>query len=188
MAGHIASSGAVTWQTPESTLKPVREFFDGEIALDPCAGAIPIAKTNWRLPEMDGLTQTWGEHKTVYVNSPFGRYWWDAEGRCTPGAPPNAYYNKASIADWVYKCHYETKNSSLVVIQLLPAAVDTKHWQEIIFPHANAVCFIRGRLKFVGATASAPMACALVQWGSQEHHSTEWFEEVFSKTGKCFRL
>lgn len=204
VSGHIASSGNVCWRTPDEILTPVREFFDGEIDLDPCAGETLIAEVNWRIPEKDGLTKQWrrkqGGRLTAYVNSPFGRYGWDPEnGQCYAGKEltrlgaedPGLFATlvMASISDWTGKCYIETEsNPELVVVQLLPAAVDTKHWHEVIFRHANSVCFIKGRLKFVGASASAPMACALVQWGSFEHHSSTWFEECFSKTGECFAL
>lgn len=43
----------------------------------------------------------------------------------------------------------ESRNGATVIC-LIPARVDTKYFQDIIFLYAKAVCFIKGRLKFEG--------------------------------------
>ena len=51
------------------------------------------------------------------------------------------------------------------IIALLPARVDTKWFQEDIFPTAAAICFWKGRLTFLGAPAPALFPSAVVYWG-----------------------
>jgi len=59
----------------------------------------------------------------------------------------------------------EHKKYNSTVVFLIPARPDTKMWQDLIFPNASQVCFIRGRLKFGGAKENAPFPCALVVFG-----------------------
>ena len=48
------------------------------------------------------------------------------------------------------------------MVMLIPARTETKYWHEIIFPHAAAICFIHGRLKFGNSKQGAPFPSALV--------------------------
>ena len=59
------------------------------------------------------------------------------------------------------------KHDSTVVI-LIPARPDTKLWQDVIFPNANQICFVRGRLKFGGAKESAPFPSAVVVFSKEK--------------------
>lgn len=90
---------------------------------------------------------------------------------------------KTTIADWVKRCEnaYISKGSS--VILLVPAAVDTRHWQDMIFKTACAVNFLRGRVHFDDA-GPAPMACALVYWG----RDPVTFEDTTETLGKILRI
>jgi len=47
---------------------------------------------------------------------------------------------------------------------LLPARVETK-WFQTVWEKASAVCFIRGRLKFVGAKSCAPFPSCIAVFG-----------------------
>jgi hypothetical protein len=160
MAGHIATAKATDWCTPESVLAPVREFL-GRISLDPCSNdrSTVGAEVRWSLPA-DGLAPPW--RGTVYVNPPYG----------------------AGLDRWVEKSSWEAHElRRCEVVMLLPAAVDTRMWQDVLFPTAAAVCFWRGRIRFVGAKAAAPMACALAYWGPRAQR----FAAVFEKHGRVVR-
>src|ERR1017187_9254128 len=145
MAGHIQTSKATDWCTPPEIYLPVQKFF-GEIDLDPCSNpksGVPAKKRYMLELGQDGLKAEWKGR--VYCNPPYGR----------------------GLKDWIEKADYEadTVDHASEVILLIPAAVGTKNWQETIFRYANGICFLKGRIKFQGATASAPMACALVYFG-----------------------
>lgn len=77
-----------------------------------------------------------------------------------------ARFTAYSIKDWVLRCKRAAYEEECEVISLLPAATDTGHWQDIIFPFAHSVCFIKGRLQFLGnVKGPAPMATALAYFG-----------------------
>lgn len=163
--GYIARSKGVERNTPPRIVEAVRVAFGGRIDLDPCSNAQSqvFAKAVFALPN-NGLELHWGVGTAVYCNPPFGRY------------------GGTTIAAWVDKCSRHARHNGGEVIALIPAAVDTKHWQDIVFPTAQAVCFIRGRVRFLDGTTGepmpgpAPMPVALIYWGGNEitfRHATE---------------
>lgn len=172
----LMSSASGEWQTPLEVLRCVRDVaIDGRITLDPCTtrdnptgadwicvkqGPLPgddqrvlvngIA-IDWVIPERPGL---------IYVNPPYGR----------------------AINDWTAKCVEAAAlwPSEAEVIALLPARTDTRWWHnDCAPPKSGAVCFWAGRLRFVGAPASAPFPSALVYWGPRKYR----FAEVFADRG-----
>ena len=49
-----------------------------------------------------------------------------------------------------------------LAVFLLPVRSDTRWFHKIVLPHAKEIRFLRGRLKFGGATNSAPFASMIV--------------------------
>jgi phage N-6-adenine-methyltransferase len=154
----MMTSAKGDWKTPRSILEPLTDWF--EVDLDPCAGPDTfIGKTdNFRGLFQDGLALPWGG--TCFVNPPYGR----------------------GVGKWVAKCETEYRLRYCEVIALLPARTDTGWWQECW--KADAICFIRGRIKFVGAESSAPFPSALVYWGDRVGR----FSRAFGGMGKVIRL
>lgn len=159
---YMAAAGREDWRTPPDVVELVRSLWGGKIGLDPCAPPDPahvIAKGNMAGPAgspADGLAARW--RGTVYVNPPF-----------------------SGLADWAAKCSAEGKAGAEVVL-LLPARTDTAYWHDHIAT-AQAVCFWRGRMRFVGAPSSAPFPAALAYWGPRP-----WdFHRVFSPRGLVVR-
>ncbi len=72
-AGRKVNTVSQEWGTPEKYVSAVRKFFGGHIDLDPCSNEFSIvhAGTEYRLPEHDGLRETW-DFPTIYVNPPYG--------------------------------------------------------------------------------------------------------------------
>ena len=157
MSGHIATAGRTDWCTPQKIVDAAWRALGGCIDLDPCSNVSSLvgARREIRLPA-DGLAVKWTGR--VYVNPPFGR----------------------DLPRWVDKCRQSYIQNSASVVLLLPAAVDTRLWHDHIWWHASRVCFLRGRLRFVGASASAPMACAVVYWGQ----IPELFDRAFAALGR----
>lgn len=75
-------------------------------------------------------------------------------------------YRTSTIRDWVLRAEEAYRSYGSEVVMLIPAAVDTKHWQESILETASALNLLRGRVHFDGV-GPAPMACALVYWGAK---------------------
>jgi phage N-6-adenine-methyltransferase len=155
------SSAKMDWQTPDNVLELVREFGRGVISLDPCTVADnPTGALRYYTPDSDGLSQPWDGPGLVFCNPPYGR----------------------ELGPWAWKMRTEaTKGAE--IIGLVPARTDTRWWHDYV-ASADAVLFWRGRLKFKGASASAPFPSALPYWGPRPDH----FAYVFRNHGLWVRL
>jgi site-specific DNA-methyltransferase (adenine-specific) len=146
----LFSSASGEWSTPQELFDELDREFDFE--LDPAASEYNFKCWNhytlyhdsgqgWlvRLPEMGGLEQSWAPRRT-FVNPPYGR----------------------GVGAWVKKAAEENEAGALVVM-LLPARTDTAWFHDHIYENANVeIRFLRGRLKFGGATNSAPFPSMVV--------------------------
>jgi hypothetical protein len=175
--------------------------FNGVIDLDPCSNeqASVGATDAYSLPLVDGLTIPW-HGPNVFVNPPFGVSYLHKTARiCISAKEKKALqddgtfnpedWQKQSIADWVKKCWNESiKVNETNIALLIPAAVDTKHWQKIIFPYAGAICFLEGRVHFYEngqKGGPAPMPCAIVGFGPYSYPASEkWEFNAFDILGK----
>jgi DNA N-6-adenine-methyltransferase (Dam) len=163
---YMARAGREDWRTPPEVIALLRALWGRRPDLDPCAPRDVrhgFASGGYGGPAGtpgDGLAAAWAkEARTVYVNPPFG-----------------------GLAEWSEKCSSEARQGAEVVL-LLPARTDTRYWHESIAT-AQACCFWRGRMRFVGAPASAPFPTALVYWG----HDVAGFRRVFSPFGMVVDL
>ena len=126
-------------QTDEwATPQALFDLLDSEFhfTLDVCA-----TKQNAKCAQFfsrDGLSQPW--EGACWMNPPYG----DA------------------IGDWVAKAH-ESGEAGATVVCLVPARTDTAWWWD----HARfgEVRFLRGRLRFGGATTGAPFPSAVTIFG-----------------------
>jgi hypothetical protein len=131
--------------TPPYVLDPVRAALGGEIGLDPCTTAAnPAGATRFYAPPADGAVMPW-DAATIFVNPP---------------------YSKARER-WVRRCIQAGADGRQVVL-LIPAAIDTRIFQEALAA-ATAVVFIRGRVKFGvlrpnRRQAAASHPSALIGW------------------------
>ena len=109
--------------TPPYVLEPVRLALGG-IALDPCTEPDnPTDADRFYTVDDDGFAQPW-DAESIYVNPP---------------------YSKAK-EPWVRAC-IEAGAEGRRVVLLIPAHTDTRIWHEAL-DSADAVCFIKGRVKF----------------------------------------
>lgn len=159
MAGYMAQATREDWRTPAEVVELLHVLWDGKPNLDPCAAPDPahaLAKGNLAGPAgspADGLERPWSGR--VYVNPPFG-----------------------DLAAWMVKAVEEHELHGAEVVVLLPARTDTRYWHEQV-AQADAICFWRGRMTFVGAPAAAPFPTALVYFGPRP-----WdFQRVFKPKG-----
>jgi site-specific DNA-methyltransferase (adenine-specific) len=106
----------------------------------------------------EGLNAPWsamdGTPSRVFLNPPYGR----------------------EMPRWIEKAVAEVEAGHCErVVALIPARTDTKCWQRYILKEAAydriaapesllLVRFLPGRVKFVGASASAPFPSAVVVW------------------------
>lgn len=128
------SSATPEWYTPLDFFQVLDAEFN--FTLDPCC-THENAKCARHFTQADnGLAQDWGT-ETVFMNPPYGR----------------------EIKDWMRKA-YEASLAGAVVVCLVPARTDTAWWHDYAIKGENR--FLRGRLKFGGATTSAPFPSAVV--------------------------
>lgn len=152
-AAHFSSESAEHY-TPAHIVAAV-DLCLGGIDLDPCSNSrkdrnVPAAHVF--TAEDDGLTRPWSG--TVYMNPPYG----------------------SEIKAWVEKLidEYEAGDVS-AAIALVPARPDTAWFGAF----ANyPVCFVTGRLTFIGNDSPAPFPSALVYIGRDPERFSEVFEQI----------
>ena len=133
------SSEKHTWETPQDFFDKLNILFN--FTLDSCAEDSTTKCNIYYTKEDDALQQDWVG--SVWCNPPYGR----------------------EQVKFVSKALTESIKHKSTVVVLIPARPDTKLWQDIIFPNASQICFVKGRLKFGNAKDSAPFPCALVVFG-----------------------
>jgi site-specific DNA-methyltransferase (adenine-specific) len=129
------SSKSELWATPQDFFDKLNEEFD--FTLDVCALPENAKCKDFYTPELDGLTQPWTGR--VWCNPPYGR----------------------QIGEWVRRAFFASVSGAEVVVMLLPARTDTRWFHEYIYGKAE-IRFIKGRLKFGGATNAAPFPSMVV--------------------------
>lgn len=144
-----------SWNTPECVLELVRKVAGGHIGFDPCPNDESIVDPIGHTQGRDGLEMDWSGCGLVYANPPYGR----------------------EIEKWVRRCH-EYGTAGTEVVALLPARTDAR-WFNYAWT-ADALCFWRGRLRFIGAPSSAPFPSVVAYWGPRKYR----FADVFSEVGK----
>lgn len=150
------------WCTPECVLERVRAV--GTIALDPCTSSLNPAGATYALTaDDDGLQAKWllegGGTGLVYVNPPYSQ-----------------------MKAWAAKIAEESARCEIV--SLIAARPDSRWFDELVWQTAGAVCFWKGRLRFVGAEHSAPFPSAVVYHGPRVRR----FERAFADVGRVIRL
>lgn len=136
------SSKTNEWATPQDFFDKLDEEY--RFTLDPCATNENHKCELYFTIEDDGLKQDWSGHN-VFVNPPYGR----------------------EIKHWVEKSYKESLKPNTTVVMLIPSRTDTQYWHEWVFPYANKILFVKGRLKFGDGKGSAPFPSAVVVFGDK---------------------
>jgi phage N-6-adenine-methyltransferase len=126
-------SQTVEWETPQWLFALLDKRFN--FTLDVCATPANAKCRAFFTRDQDGLAQEWAG--VCWMNPPYGRL----------------------IAKWVRKARLSAQKGATVVA-LLPARTDTRWWQDDV-AQASEIIFLRGRLKFGKASASAPFPSAI---------------------------
>ena len=123
-----------TWETPDDIFQELDEEF--HFTLDPCADHDNAKCKKYYTLQDNGLAKDW-HGEVVFCNPPYGN----------------------QIQKWVKKCYWEAKKGA-VCVMLIPSRTDTKWWHEFVM--SGEVRFVRGRIKFKGAKASAPFTSSII--------------------------
>lgn len=135
------------WLTPPEELDLVRRY--APVGLDPCTGPDnPTDAKHYYTEEDDGLAQDWDGYGLVFVNPPYSLTDVEKEEARRLGVPITP-----PIRLWAAKIA-EQAMEGVTIIALLPcgARFSTGYWQDnILIPELQAMCFVRGRIKFIDA-------------------------------------
>lgn len=169
MSKHLnRRTGDVEWHTPPELVDKIR-FVLGEIDLDPASSVEAnkrIRATTYYTREMDGLLYRWVGG--VFLNPPYARGIIDK-------FIAKLIAEEGHIGAWVTL----TNNST-----------DTRWGQQLLL-HADWVCFLRGRVRFLrrnGERLRHGLQGQMVALGSGGDACMEGrFVGCFSELGVCFR-
>lgn len=160
-----SGTGENEWYTPAEYLDLAREVL-GEIDLDPASSDIAQERVNaarYFTKDDDGLKQDW-----------IGRVWLN---------PP---YAQPHIADFVSKMVAERRAERVTAAIMLTHNYTDTAWFHQAVSVADAICFMRGRVKFTdasGAVAAPTQGQAFFYFGSD----VAAFGTRFSKIGFIVR-
>lgn len=145
------SSKTVEWGTPRELIEWVEKQMGAPFDLDVCASPENAKAPRFFTKEQNGLAQKW--EGLCWMNPPYGR----------------------DIGSWLAYAFAQTCGGATVVC-LLPARTDTKWWHEWCQPLLKAgwdqvtgnIHFLKGRLRFEGAKASAPFPSVIIVYRPRE--------------------
>ena len=132
----MVSSKTNEWATP----KRLFDFLNREFifSLDPCSThENKKCEKNYTI-EDDGLSKDWSG-ECVLMNPPYGGH----------------------TGKWLKKA-VESARDGATVVCLIVSSTDRSYWHEIIYPFAQEIRFMRGRVKFGESKSTAPFASAIV--------------------------
>lgn len=134
IARALFASTKTEWETPPDLFARL----NGEFAftLDVCATPLNRKCRRYFTLAQNALKRRWTG--CCWMNPPYGR----------------------EISAWIRKAREQSGRGATVVC-LLPARTDTAWWYDTL-KYAQEIRFLRGRLTFVGARASAPFPSAVV--------------------------
>lgn len=126
------TSGRDDWETPQDLFDRYNDGF--HFTLDVCASKENTKCERYFTKEQDALKQDWTGER-CWCNPPYGR----------------------SIAGFVKKA----SESKALTVMLIPARTDTKWFHDYIYNRCP-IEFIKGRIRFVGASNTAPFPSMIV--------------------------
>jgi hypothetical protein len=149
--------------TPAGVLALVKEVFGDIPDLDPCSNSrkSPNVKARRYYTEADdGLAQDWGGR--VFMNPPYGH----------------------AIGAWIEKLRQEWNARRLTeAIALLPSRTDTDWFEQLTSGTDDVVlCFLKGRLIFIGNSDPAPFPSLIAYFGPKH----DVFAQIFAKEGSLW--
>ena len=149
-------SGNKEWETPDSFFQPYAKEFN--IKLDVCATRENAKCKAFYDKKTNGLHASWaianeigGGKSACWMNPPYGR----------------------GIEKWVKKA-YDEALKGVTTIALLPARTDTSWFHNYIYKK-HEVRFLKGRIKFVDASSSAPFPSMIVIFKKRKQKNFRFF-------------
>lgn len=143
----LFSSAKGDWGTPAELYESLNSEF--RFICDVCASEEnTLCPTCYFTESNSCLTQNW-PRGACYMNPPYGR----------------------DVGKFMSKAYEQSKLGSTVVC-LVPSRTDTNWWHSFVQDKASEIRFIKGRLKFKGASSSSPFPSALVIYKGVDNASS----------------
>jgi phage N-6-adenine-methyltransferase len=151
----MVSSKSNEWATPQWIFNELNTEFN--FTLDPCSTKENHKCEKFYTINEDGLKQDWMGQR-VFMNPPYGGH----------------------TLKWIKKAYEESKRGAIVVC-LIVSATDRSYWHDIIFPFAEQIRFIRGRLNFDEHKSTAPFSSAIIVFGKKYEHKLVYYSKSASR-------
>lgn len=124
------------WSTPLRIFEPLHEEFG--FTLDVCASLGNAKCPRFLTRDVDGLSVSW-DGETVWMNPPYGR----------------------GIIDlWMKKALDSARHGGTTTVCLVPSSTSAAWWHD--YALKGEIRYVRGRIKFGGATSAAMFSNAVV--------------------------
>ena len=133
----MVSSKSNEWATPKRLFDFLNKEFN--FNLDPCCTHENKKCVKHYTIEEDGLSMSWGGDR-VFINPPYGGH----------------------TKKWLEKAKHESHEHHAICVCLIVSSTDRSYWHEVIYPFAQEIRFMRGRVKFGDSKSTAPFASAIV--------------------------
>jgi len=152
----MMSSEKDDWETPQGLYDRLDSIYHFEI--DAAADVFNAkAEIFFTKKYNNGLEQDW--NRPTFCNPPYGR----------------------EVKYWIQKGCLEAEKWGVPVVMLLAARTDTIAFHTYIMGRADFVYFIKGRIKFVGASGPAPFPSMVVVWDHEREYlmpEKPWFASM----------
>lgn len=142
---------------------------DGIIGLDPCANELSMVDARRAYFEVDnGLVQSWRGHGLVFMNPPH------STSPCNIEPWMEKYFKEFANGPWDSKDQF---------VGLVPSKTDTLWFHDHAREAADAMCFIRGRIKFWQAGVEMPGPGRFASLVLYTGHNVSRFKALFGPLG-----
>lgn len=134
---HLLTSKNEEWETPQFLFNELNETYDFD--LDVCASETNKKCHKFYSKDDNSLDKYW--IGSCWMNPPYGK----------------------SIATWMKKAYESHVKNKALVVCLVPCRTDTQWWHD--YAIQGSIFFIKGRIRFVGASQPAPFPSAIIVYG-----------------------
>jgi phage N-6-adenine-methyltransferase len=180
------SSKDSTWGTPPAFFGKVDNVFG--FNLDVCATEDNAKTERFISPEENAFVVDWnifGDRTVAWMNPPYGR----GEKQCVESyekckkkkCRERGYHMPEDIpgvSDWVHRASYQALEHGITLVSLIPARTETE-WFQTVFTRASLICFVRQRLRFVGAAKdTAPFPSVVAVFSDSDNMDNVIYEEM----------
>jgi site-specific DNA-methyltransferase (adenine-specific) len=152
-----------SYMTPKKYFDPLNKVFNFKI--DVAASKENTLCNNYFDLESNGLDSLWGAIPTDINKAP--DWVW-----CNPP------YGRGELVKWCKKAALAFYKGEAQTIMLIPASMESEYFHDWVYMYSRYICFIKGRIRFVGAKNGAFFPSVYVVWGVPNSKQIEALEQL----------